>query len=46
MSRNSQNKSASTRARVSRRAFNAGVAASAIIAGTSPFNIVRAQGAA
>jgi branched-chain amino acid transport system substrate-binding protein len=46
MSRNSQNKSASTRARVSRRAFNAGVAASAIIAGTSPFNIVRAQGTA
>ena len=33
-------------ARVSRRAFNAGVAASAIIAGTSSFNIVRAQGAA
>ncbi len=46
MSRNSQNKSASPRARVSRRAFNAGVAASAIIAGTSPFNIIRAQGAA
>jgi branched-chain amino acid transport system substrate-binding protein len=46
MSRNSQRKSASTQARVSRRSFNAGVAASAIIAGTSPFNIVRAQGAA
>jgi branched-chain amino acid transport system substrate-binding protein len=30
-------------ARVSRRAFNAGVAASAIIAGTAPFNIIRAQ---
>jgi branched-chain amino acid transport system substrate-binding protein len=45
MSRNSQNKSASTRARVSRRAFNTGVAAGAIIAGTAPFNIIRAQGA-
>jgi branched-chain amino acid transport system substrate-binding protein len=31
-------------ARVSRRAFNASVAASAIIAGTAPFNIIRAQG--
>ena len=31
-------------ARISRRAFNAGVAASAIIAGTAPFNIIRAQG--
>ncbi len=44
MSRNSQNKSAGTRARVSRRTFNAGVAASAIVAGTTPFNIARAQG--
>jgi branched-chain amino acid transport system substrate-binding protein len=44
MSRNSQNKSVGTRARVSRRVFSAGVAASAIVAGTSPFNIIRAQG--
>ena len=46
MSKKSHHKSANTRAGVSRRGFNAGVAASAIIAGTSTFNIVRAQGAA
>lgn len=46
MSKKSHHKSANTRAGVSRRGFNAGVAASAIIVGTSTFNIVRAQGAA
>src|ERR1051325_3216406 len=33
-------------ARLSRRGFNAGLAAAGIAAGTAPFNIVRAQGAA
>jgi branched-chain amino acid transport system substrate-binding protein len=37
----SQKKSAGS---LSRRTFNAGVAASAIVAGTAPFNILRAQG--
>ena len=38
-------KSPSNSARVTRRTFNAGVGAAAIIAGTAPFNIVRAQAA-
>jgi branched-chain amino acid transport system substrate-binding protein len=40
MTRNTQSKSA----RVTRRTFTAGVGAAGIIAGTAPFNIVRAQG--
>jgi branched-chain amino acid transport system substrate-binding protein len=42
MNRKSQSKTA----RVSRRTFNAGLSAAAFVAGTAPFNIVRAQGAA
>ena len=45
MSGNSHNKLASTRG-ISRRVFNAGVAASAMVAGISTFNIVRAQSTA
>ncbi len=41
MSRKSQNST-----RVSRRTFSAGLGAAGIVAGTAPFNIVRAQGAA
>ncbi len=41
MKRKSQAKSAS----VSRRAFTAGIGAAGLLAGTAPFNIVRAQGA-
>ena len=40
MSRKSQNST-----RVSRRTFSAGLGAAGIVAGTAPFNIVRAQGA-
>jgi branched-chain amino acid transport system substrate-binding protein len=36
----------STAARATRRSFNAGLAAAGFVAGTAPFNIVRAQGAA
>ena len=36
----------STTARVSRRTFTAGLGAAGLMAGTAPFNIVRAQGAA
>ncbi len=39
-------KSPALAGRVSRRAVTAGLGATALIAGTSPFNIVRAQGAA
>jgi branched-chain amino acid transport system substrate-binding protein len=42
MKRESQSKTA----RVSRRTFNAGLGAAGLLAGTAPFNIVRAQGAA
>jgi branched-chain amino acid transport system substrate-binding protein len=35
-----------SKATVTRRSFNTGLAAAGIIAGTTPFNIVRAQGAA
>ena len=39
-------KSQSQTARVSRRTFTAGLGAAGLLAGTAPFNIVRAQGAA
>src|SRR5471032_2490730 len=39
-------KSQSKTARVSRRTFTAGLSAAGLLAGTAPFNIVRAQGAA
>ena len=39
-------KSSSKTARVSRRTFTAGLGAAGFVAGTAPFNIVRAQGAA
>ena len=39
-------KSHSKTARVSRRTFTAGLGATGFLAGTAPFNIVRAQGAA
>ncbi len=39
-------KSQSKTARVSRRTFSAGLGAAGLLAGTAPFNIVRAQGAA
>jgi branched-chain amino acid transport system substrate-binding protein len=39
-------KSQSKTARVSRRTFTAGLGAAGLLAGTAPFNIVRAQGAA
>ena len=39
-------KSQSQTARVSRRTFTAGLGAAGLLAGTTPFNIVRAQGAA
>jgi branched-chain amino acid transport system substrate-binding protein len=39
-------KSQSTTAHVTRRTFTAGIGAAGFIAGTAPFNIVRAQGAA
>ena len=39
-------KSPSKTARVSRRTFTAGLSAAGLLAGTAPFNIVRAQGAA
>jgi branched-chain amino acid transport system substrate-binding protein len=39
-------KSKSTSARVTRRTFTAGLGAAGFIAGTAPFNILRAQGAA
>src|ERR1700724_1742278 len=39
-------KSPSTPASVSRRIFTAGIGAAGLVAGTAPFNIVRAQGAA
>jgi branched-chain amino acid transport system substrate-binding protein len=41
-----KNLSQSKTARVSRRSFNAGLGAAGIVAGVTPFNIVRAQGAA
>ena len=41
-----QRKSQSKTARVSRRTFAAGLGAAGLVAGTAPFNIVRAQGAA
>ncbi len=47
MNRKSQTtKSQKTMTRVSRRGFSAGLGAVGFIAGTAPFNIVRAQGAA
>ena len=39
-------KTTSSSARVSRRAVAAGLGATGILAGTAPFNILRAQGAA
>ena len=39
-------KKSQSKAAVSRRSFNAGLGAAGIVAGTAPFNIVRAQGAA
>jgi branched-chain amino acid transport system substrate-binding protein len=41
-----KNLSQSKTARVTRRSFNAGLGAAGIVAGVTPFNIVRAQGAA
>jgi branched-chain amino acid transport system substrate-binding protein len=43
---NMKRKSPSKTARVSRRTFTAGVGAAGLVAGTAPFNIVRAQSAA
>ena len=39
-------KAGSTTARLTRRTFNAGLSAAALVAGSAPFNIARAQGAA
>ena len=39
-------KKSQSKAAVTRRTFSAGLGAAGIVAGTAPFNIVRAQGAA
>ena len=41
-----KSKSQSQTARVSRRTFTTGLGAAGLLAGTAPFNIARAQGAA
>jgi branched-chain amino acid transport system substrate-binding protein len=46
MTNRNHGSTAAARMRISRRTFAAGVGAAGIVAGTSPFSIVRAQGAA